>query len=32
MVEQDLERAWREGHVDLSIVLGGAWPELRAAV
>jgi diguanylate cyclase (GGDEF)-like protein len=30
-VEQDLERAWRTGHVDLSIVLGGAWPELRAA-
>jgi diguanylate cyclase (GGDEF)-like protein len=31
VVEQDLERAWRDGHVDLSIVLG-AWPELRAAV
>jgi diguanylate cyclase (GGDEF)-like protein len=31
-VEQDLERAWREGYVDLSIVLGGTWPELRAAV
>jgi diguanylate cyclase (GGDEF)-like protein len=30
-VEQDLERAWREGFVDLSIVLGGSWPELRAA-
>lgn len=30
-VEQDLERAWREGYVDLSIVLGGSWPELRAA-
>jgi diguanylate cyclase (GGDEF)-like protein len=29
-VEQDLERAWRAGHVDLSIVLGG-WQELRAA-
>jgi diguanylate cyclase (GGDEF)-like protein len=28
-VEQDLERAWRAGFVDLSIVLGG-WPELRA--
>jgi diguanylate cyclase (GGDEF)-like protein len=28
-IEQDLERAWRAGHVDLSIVLGG-WPELRA--
>jgi predicted signal transduction protein with EAL and GGDEF domain len=25
-VEQDLERAWRNGYVDLSIVLGG-WPE-----
>jgi hypothetical protein len=24
--EQDLERAWRAGFVDLSIVLGG-WPE-----
>jgi predicted signal transduction protein with EAL and GGDEF domain len=31
-VEQDLEHAWREGYVDLSIVLGGTWPELRAAV
>jgi diguanylate cyclase (GGDEF)-like protein len=30
-VEQDLEHAWREGFVDLSIVLGGNWPELRAA-
>jgi diguanylate cyclase (GGDEF)-like protein len=30
-VEQDLELAWRAGTVDLSIVLGGAWPELRAA-
>lgn len=29
-VEQDLEHAWREGYVDLSIVLGGTWPELRA--
>ncbi len=29
-VEQDLEHAWRDGHVELSIVLGGAWPELRA--
>jgi diguanylate cyclase (GGDEF)-like protein len=29
-IEQDLERAWRAGHVDLSIVLGG-WQELRAA-
>jgi diguanylate cyclase (GGDEF)-like protein len=29
-IEQDLERAWRAGDVDLSIVLGG-WPELRAA-
>jgi diguanylate cyclase (GGDEF)-like protein len=28
-IEQDLERAWRAGHVDLSIVLGG-WSELRA--
>jgi diguanylate cyclase (GGDEF)-like protein len=28
-IEQDLERAWRAGHVDLSIVLGG-WTELRA--
>jgi diguanylate cyclase (GGDEF)-like protein len=28
-IEQDLERAWRAGNVDLSIVLGG-WPELRA--
>jgi diguanylate cyclase (GGDEF)-like protein len=28
-IEQDLERAWRAGFVDLSIVLGG-WPELRA--
>jgi diguanylate cyclase (GGDEF)-like protein len=26
VVEQDLERAWRAGQVDLSIVLGG-WPE-----
>jgi diguanylate cyclase (GGDEF)-like protein len=23
-IEQDLERAWRAGHVDLSVVLGGA--------
>jgi diguanylate cyclase (GGDEF)-like protein len=30
-IEQDLERAWRSGYVDLSIVLGGSWPELRAA-
>lgn len=30
-VEQDLERAWRSEFVDLSIVLGGEWPELRAA-
>jgi diguanylate cyclase (GGDEF)-like protein len=29
-IEQDLERAWRAGYVDLSIVLGG-WQELRAA-
>jgi diguanylate cyclase (GGDEF)-like protein len=29
-IEQDLERAWRAGFVDLSIVLGG-WPELRAS-
>ncbi|GAB3459893.1 hypothetical protein GCM10027321_18650 [Massilia terrae] len=29
-VERDLEHAWRDGHVDLSIVLGGGWPELRA--
>jgi diguanylate cyclase (GGDEF)-like protein len=28
-IEQDLERAWRAGFVDLSIVPGG-WPELRA--
>jgi diguanylate cyclase (GGDEF)-like protein len=28
-IEQDLERAWRAGLVDLSIVLGG-WQELRA--
>ena len=28
-IEQDLERAWRAGNVDMSIVLGG-WPELRA--
>jgi diguanylate cyclase (GGDEF)-like protein len=28
-IEQDLERAWRTGFVDLSIVLGG-WQELRA--
>jgi diguanylate cyclase (GGDEF)-like protein len=28
-IEQDLERAWRAGHVDLSMVLGG-WAELRA--
>jgi diguanylate cyclase (GGDEF)-like protein len=28
-IEQDLERAWRAGFVDLSIVLGG-WQELRA--
>jgi diguanylate cyclase (GGDEF)-like protein len=30
-IEQDLEQAWRDGHVDLTIVLGG-WPELREAV
>jgi diguanylate cyclase (GGDEF)-like protein len=30
-IEQDLEHAWRSGYVDLSIVLGGTWPELRAA-
>jgi diguanylate cyclase (GGDEF)-like protein len=29
-IEQDLERAWRAGNVDLSIVLGG-WQDLRAA-
>jgi diguanylate cyclase (GGDEF)-like protein len=29
-VEQDLEQAWRAGFVDLSIVLCGPWPELRA--
>jgi diguanylate cyclase (GGDEF)-like protein len=29
-IEQDLERAWRGGYVDLSIVLGNK-PELRAA-
>jgi diguanylate cyclase (GGDEF)-like protein len=28
-IEQDLERAWRAGFVDLSIMPGG-WPELRA--
>jgi diguanylate cyclase (GGDEF)-like protein len=28
-VEQDIERAWRAGHVDLAIVLGN-MPELRA--
>jgi hypothetical protein len=28
-IEQDIERAWREGSVDLSIVQG-TWPELRA--
>jgi diguanylate cyclase (GGDEF)-like protein len=28
-LEHDLERAWRGGQVDLSIVLG-SWPELRA--
>jgi diguanylate cyclase (GGDEF)-like protein len=28
-IEQDLERAWRAGFVDLSIVLGG-WPEPKA--
>jgi diguanylate cyclase (GGDEF)-like protein len=31
-IEHDLEQAWRAGHVDLTIVLGGAWPELREAV
>jgi diguanylate cyclase (GGDEF)-like protein len=31
-IEQDLEQAWRAGHVDLQIVLGTPWPELRAAV
>lgn len=30
-IEQDLEQAWRAGQVDLSIVLGGSWPDLRAA-
>ena len=33
-IEQDLERAWRAGFVDLSIVLGGGWadkPGPRAA-
>jgi diguanylate cyclase (GGDEF)-like protein len=29
-VEQDLERAWRSGYVDLSVVLGG-WPEPKSA-
>ncbi|MDQ2822023.1 MAG: diguanylate cyclase [Pseudomonadota bacterium] len=29
-IEENLEQAWRAGHVDLSVVLGG-WPELRAA-
>jgi diguanylate cyclase (GGDEF)-like protein len=29
-IEQDLERAWGAGFVDLSVVLGG-WSELRAA-
>jgi diguanylate cyclase (GGDEF)-like protein len=28
-IEQDLERAWRAGFVDLSIVLGG-WPEPKS--
>jgi len=31
-IEQNLEQAWRAGFVDLSIVLGGTWPGLRAAV
>ncbi|MES2898590.1 MAG: tetratricopeptide repeat-containing diguanylate cyclase [Pseudomonadota bacterium] len=30
-IEQDLERAWRAGFVDLSIVLGG-WPEPKAGL
>jgi diguanylate cyclase (GGDEF)-like protein len=30
-IEQDLERAWRAGFVDLSIVLGG-WPEPKTDV
>ncbi len=29
-IEQDLERAWRAGFVDLSVVLG-SWPESAAA-
>jgi hypothetical protein len=29
-IEQDLERAWREGFVDMSVVLGN-WPEPVAA-
>jgi hypothetical protein len=29
-IEQDLENAWREGFVDMSVVLGG-WPEPVAA-
>jgi hypothetical protein len=28
-IEKDIEAAWREGSVDLSIVQG-TWPELRA--
>jgi hypothetical protein len=29
-IEQDLESAWREGFVDMSVVLGN-WPEPMAA-
>jgi len=29
-IEQNLEQAWREGHVDMAIVAGG-FPELRAS-
>jgi hypothetical protein len=28
-IEQDIEKAWRAGCVDLTVVQG-AWPELRA--
>jgi hypothetical protein len=29
-IEQDLERAWREGFVDMTVVLGN-WPEAVGA-
>ncbi|OON60843.1 GGDEF domain-containing protein [Massilia sp. KIM] len=28
-IERNLEQAWRAGQVDLSVVLGGEWKELR---